>query len=129
MTAIGRIYRHIGFLGLWNGLSVRILMIGTLTGFQWLLYDTFKVALGVSASLLFSFFSGNFPLVLFLCVVFLRACFSSIDFLHASASVFYGISCSSMPLESRPACYNYFVSLVRVMTMTTADLIPNTLQR
>ncbi|KAI9756937.1 MAG: hypothetical protein M1815_002503 [Lichina confinis] len=46
VTAIGRIYRHIGFLGLWNGLSVRILMIGTLTGFQWLLYDTFKVALG-----------------------------------------------------------------------------------
>jgi hypothetical protein len=32
--AIGRIYKVIGFSGLWNGLSTRILMIGTLTAFQ-----------------------------------------------------------------------------------------------
>jgi solute carrier family 25 phosphate transporter 3 len=46
--AIGRIYGKIGFPGLWNGLPVRIFMIGTLTAFQWLIYDSFKVYLGVS---------------------------------------------------------------------------------
>ncbi|MCJ1240925.1 hypothetical protein MMC14_008929 [Varicellaria rhodocarpa] len=44
--AMGRIYSNIGFMGLWNGLSVRIVMIGTLTAFQWLIYDSFKVSLG-----------------------------------------------------------------------------------
>jgi len=44
--AMTRIYGNIGFKGLWNGLPVRILMIGTLTAFQWLIYDSFKVALG-----------------------------------------------------------------------------------
>jgi hypothetical protein len=29
---MGRIYKDIGFGGLWNGLPVRIVMIGTLTG-------------------------------------------------------------------------------------------------
>lgn len=48
LAAMGRIYSRIGFMGLWNGLTVRILMIGTLTGFQWLIYDTFKLSLGVS---------------------------------------------------------------------------------
>lgn len=48
--AIGRIYGKIGFGGLWNGLPVRIFMIGTLTAFQWLIYDSFKVYLGVSSS-------------------------------------------------------------------------------
>ncbi|RMZ67789.1 DFFRY protein [Pyrenophora seminiperda CCB06] len=45
--AIGRIYGKIGFAGLWNGLPVRIFMIGTLTAFQWLIYDSFKVYLGL----------------------------------------------------------------------------------
>jgi solute carrier family 25 (mitochondrial phosphate transporter), member 3 len=45
--AISRIYGRIGFPGLWNGLPVRVLMIGTLTAFQWLIYDSFKVALGL----------------------------------------------------------------------------------
>ncbi|KKY23809.1 putative mitochondrial phosphate carrier protein [Phaeomoniella chlamydospora] len=45
--AMTRIYGNIGFSGLWNGLPVRIVMIGTLTGFQWLIYDTFKVWLGL----------------------------------------------------------------------------------
>ncbi|KAF4626409.1 hypothetical protein G7Y89_g11755 [Cudoniella acicularis] len=45
--AMSRIYGNIGFKGLWNGLPVRILMIGTLTAFQWLIYDSFKVALGL----------------------------------------------------------------------------------
>ena len=33
--AMSRIYSRIGFVGLWNGLPVRIVMIGTLTGLQW----------------------------------------------------------------------------------------------
>lgn len=37
MTAVSRIYSKIGFGGLWNGLPVRIVMLGTLTGFQWLM--------------------------------------------------------------------------------------------
>jgi solute carrier family 25 phosphate transporter 3 len=48
--AIGRIYGNIGFMGLWNGLPVRIVMIGTLTGSQFFLYDSFKVALGLPTS-------------------------------------------------------------------------------
>lgn len=36
--AMGRIYKDIGFRGLWNGLPVRIVMIGTLTGLQWMIY-------------------------------------------------------------------------------------------
>jgi len=47
MTAVSRIYSKIGFSGLWNGLGVRIVMLGTLTGFQWLIYDSFKVFLGL----------------------------------------------------------------------------------
>lgn len=46
--ALARIYGKIGFAGLWNGLPTRIFMIGTLTAFQWLIYDSFKVSLGVS---------------------------------------------------------------------------------
>ncbi|MCJ1265176.1 hypothetical protein MMC22_005051 [Lobaria immixta] len=45
--AMSRIYGNIGFKGLWNGLPVRIVMIGTLTAFQWLIYDSFKVSLGL----------------------------------------------------------------------------------
>lgn len=45
--AVLRIYAKIGFGGLWNGLPVRIAMIGTLTGFQWLIYDSFKVYVGL----------------------------------------------------------------------------------
>ena len=48
MQAITRIYGMIGAKGLFNGLGVRIVMIGTLTGAQWFLYDVFKVSLGVS---------------------------------------------------------------------------------
>ncbi|KAI5799007.1 mitochondrial phosphate carrier protein 2 [Geopyxis carbonaria] len=45
--ALGRIYGDIGFRGLWSGLPVRIVMIGTLTGAQWLIYDSFKMAVGL----------------------------------------------------------------------------------
>ncbi|VVT58306.1 uncharacterized protein SAPINGB_P006140 [Magnusiomyces paraingens] len=46
-AAVSRIYSKIGFGGLWNGLPVRIVMIGTLTGLQWLLYDSFKAYVGL----------------------------------------------------------------------------------
>lgn len=40
-SAVGRIYKDIGFRGLWNGLPMRIVMIGTLTGLQWMIYVSF----------------------------------------------------------------------------------------
>jgi len=46
-VAMSRIYGDIGFKGLWNGLPVRIVMIGTLTGLQWLIYDSFKIFVGL----------------------------------------------------------------------------------
>jgi len=45
--SVGSIYAEIGFAGLWGGLGTRIFMIGTLTALQWLLYDTFKVQMGL----------------------------------------------------------------------------------
>jgi solute carrier family 25 phosphate transporter 3 len=47
VAAVGRVYGKIGFKGLWNGLPTRIFMIGTLTAAQWLIYDSFKVYLGL----------------------------------------------------------------------------------
>jgi len=38
-----------GFMGLWKGFGVRVFMIGTLTGLQWFIYDTTKVAFGLKA--------------------------------------------------------------------------------
>ena len=49
-AAIGKIYADIGFAGLWRGLVARIAMIGTLTGLQWFIYDSFKVYVGLPAS-------------------------------------------------------------------------------
>ncbi|EGD88463.2 hypothetical protein H113_04992 [Trichophyton rubrum MR1459] len=46
-AAMGRIYKQIGFVGLWNGLPVRIVMVGTLTGLQWMIYDSFKIFMGL----------------------------------------------------------------------------------
>lgn len=46
-AAVGRIYKRIGFGGLWNGLGMRIVMVGTLTGLQWLIYDSFKAFVGL----------------------------------------------------------------------------------
>jgi len=37
----------IGFAGLWKGFAPRVVMIGTLTGLQWFIYDSFKVAVGL----------------------------------------------------------------------------------
>lgn len=46
-SKVSKIYSEIGFSGLWAGLGIRILMVGTLTGLQWWIYDTFKVASGL----------------------------------------------------------------------------------
>ncbi|OCL07927.1 mitochondrial carrier [Glonium stellatum] len=46
-AATSRIYKDIGPMGLWNGLPVRIVMIGTLTGLQWMIYDYFKIFMGL----------------------------------------------------------------------------------
>jgi len=48
--AVGEIYREIGFSGLWRGLGARILMVGTLTGFQWWIYDSFKTKMGLQTT-------------------------------------------------------------------------------
>jgi len=47
---VKKIYAEIGFNGLWRGLGTRIIMIGTLTGLQWWIYDTFKTAVGLQTS-------------------------------------------------------------------------------
>lgn len=41
------VVKQLGWKGLWTGLGPRIVMIGTLTGLQWLFYDTFKVYVGL----------------------------------------------------------------------------------
>ena len=46
-ATVGSIYSEIGFGGLWAGLGTRIVMIGTLTALQWLIYDSFKVQFGL----------------------------------------------------------------------------------
>lgn len=46
----GEIVKEVGFAGMWAGLGPRIVMIGTLTGLQWFIYDTFKVATGLPTS-------------------------------------------------------------------------------
>merc|ERR1712048_1500936 len=47
---VKEIYSEIGFKGLWNGLGARIIMVGTLTGLQWWIYDSFKVACGLATT-------------------------------------------------------------------------------
>jgi len=46
----GEIYADIGFNGLWKGLGTRIFMIGTLTCLQWVIYDAFKVSMGLQTT-------------------------------------------------------------------------------
>jgi len=47
---IGELYAGVGgFKGLWAGFGTRVLMIGTLTGLQWFIYDTVKVAFGLKS--------------------------------------------------------------------------------
>nr|BAX57173.1 phosphate carrier 2 [Liriomyza chinensis] len=42
-----QVARSLGFMGMWNGLTPRIIMIGTLTALQWFIYDGVKVALAL----------------------------------------------------------------------------------
>lgn len=42
-----QILSELGFGGIWGGLGTRIIMIGTLTGLQWWIYDSFKTAVGL----------------------------------------------------------------------------------
>jgi len=44
------ILQELGHKNVWGGLGVRILMIGTLTGLQWWIYDTFKTVMGMGTS-------------------------------------------------------------------------------
>merc|ERR1711988_1340176 len=46
----GEILSELGFGGIWGGLGTRIIMIGTLTGLQWWIYDTFKPAVGIGVN-------------------------------------------------------------------------------
>ena len=39
----GDVLKKLGFAGVWKGLAPRIVMIGTLTGAQWFIYDAVKV--------------------------------------------------------------------------------------
>jgi len=41
-----KILKDLGVLGIWRGLGTRIVMIGTLTALQWLIYDYVKVYSG-----------------------------------------------------------------------------------
>lgn len=49
-TSIGVVCKQLGWKGLWSGLVARIFMIGTLTAFQWWIYDTFKTACGLGTT-------------------------------------------------------------------------------
>jgi len=42
-SSAGDIIKKLGWTGLWRGLTARIIMIGTLTGLQWFIYDSVKV--------------------------------------------------------------------------------------
>lgn len=46
-ASIGGIISEVGMMGIWRGLVARIIMIGTLTGLQWFVYDAFKVYTGM----------------------------------------------------------------------------------
>lgn len=46
-SSIGGIISEVGIMGIWRGLVARIVMIGTLTGLQWFVYDAFKVYTGM----------------------------------------------------------------------------------
>ena len=49
--SLGQIAGETGFVALaTKGLGTRVLMIGTLTGFQWWIYDSFKTAMGMGTT-------------------------------------------------------------------------------
>lgn len=50
VTAVKLIYQEVGLLGLWRGFSTRVLMVGTLSALEWLIYDFFKVMAGLQTT-------------------------------------------------------------------------------
>lgn len=46
-ASAGDILRKLGPVGVWGGLTPRIIMIGTLTALQWFIYDSVKVAFNI----------------------------------------------------------------------------------
>jgi len=48
--SFGEILAELGPMGVWGGLVPRIIMIGTLTGLQWWIYDTFKTVAGMGTT-------------------------------------------------------------------------------
>ncbi|KAI0683661.1 mitochondrial carrier protein [Cytidiella melzeri] len=49
--SVGQIASEVGFANLaTKGLGTRVIMIGTLTGFQWWIYDTFKSTMGMGTT-------------------------------------------------------------------------------
>jgi len=49
--SLGQIANEVGFKSLaTKGLGTRVIMIGTLTGFQWWIYDSFKTAMGMGTT-------------------------------------------------------------------------------
>ncbi|KAI0316183.1 mitochondrial carrier protein [Amylostereum chailletii] len=49
--SVGEIAKEVGWRNLaTKGLSTRVIMIGTLTGFQWWIYDTFKSSMGLGTT-------------------------------------------------------------------------------
>lgn len=50
LKSVGIIYKEIGFLGLWRGFSTRVIMVGTLSALEWLIYDSFKIMAGLQTT-------------------------------------------------------------------------------
>ncbi|KAJ3569034.1 hypothetical protein NP233_g5309 [Leucocoprinus birnbaumii] len=49
--SVGTIAKEVGVVSLaTKGLGTRVIMIGTLTGFQWWIYDTFKASMGMGTT-------------------------------------------------------------------------------
>ncbi|KAG6331504.1 hypothetical protein ID866_7584 [Astraeus odoratus] len=49
--SVGQLVQETGFVTLaTKGLGARVIMIGTLTGFQWWIYDTFKTSVGLNTT-------------------------------------------------------------------------------
>jgi solute carrier family 25 phosphate transporter 3 len=49
-NSIKSIYHEIGFFGLWRGFSTRVVMVGTLSALEWLIYDLFKLMAGLETT-------------------------------------------------------------------------------
>lgn len=50
MPEAKRLYSEMPSMGLWKGLGARIIMVGTLTGLQWWIYDSWKTICGLQAT-------------------------------------------------------------------------------